>query len=119
MVLYASAFRPAPAQAHSSGYMAPEQAIGYADASSDVYSLAKLAIEMLAGNRLSRLLPDASLDLPSRVRELLKGLEVRLSPETIDMLARALEFDPTKRPRGAVALVGQLTVDLESGTQVR
>ncbi len=105
--------------AGSFDYMAPEQVIGYADASSDVYSLAKLAIEMLAGNRLSRLLPEASIDLPSRVRELLKGLDVPLSPETIDTLARALEFDPSKRPRRAGSLVDPLADDLESGARSR
>ena len=30
-------------------YMAPEQGIGYADESSDIYSLAKVLIEMLSG----------------------------------------------------------------------
>jgi serine/threonine-protein kinase len=65
--------------AGSFDYMAPEQAIGYAGPSSDIYSLAKLTIEMLAGRRLSYLLPDASLDLPDRVRELLTGLEANLS----------------------------------------
>jgi len=38
-------------------YMAPEQAVGYADSSSDIYSLAKLAIEMLTGRQLRELLP--------------------------------------------------------------
>jgi serine/threonine-protein kinase len=93
-------------------YMAPEQAIGYADASSDVYSLAKIAIEMLAGRRLSYLLPDACLDLPERVRELLIALNLGLSRDAIDLLAQALEFDPTKRPRVASALVTPLVHDL-------
>ena len=32
-------------------YMAPEQVIGYADAGTDIYSLAKIVIEMLTGLR--------------------------------------------------------------------
>jgi tRNA A-37 threonylcarbamoyl transferase component Bud32 len=53
--------------AGSFDYMAPEQAVGYAEAASDIYSRAKLAIEMLTGRRVKDLLPDAALDLkPSR-----------------------------------------------------
>jgi tRNA A-37 threonylcarbamoyl transferase component Bud32/ligand-binding sensor domain-containing protein len=98
-------------------YMAPEQAIGYAEASSDVYSLAKIAIEMLAGRRLSYLLPDACLDLPDRVRELLENLNINLSADSIDILARALEFDPGKRPNSAGALAKLLVNDLESASR--
>jgi tRNA A-37 threonylcarbamoyl transferase component Bud32 len=98
-------------------YMAPEQAIGYAEASSDVYSLAKIAIEMLAGRRLSYLLPDACLDLPDRVRELLESLDLNLSRDSIDILARALEFDPGKRPNSAGALAKLLVNDLESAAR--
>jgi serine/threonine protein kinase len=46
--------------AGSFDYMAPEQGIGYAGSSGDIYSLAKLVVEMLAGRRLSHLLPAAS-----------------------------------------------------------
>ncbi len=97
-------------------YMAPEQAIGYAEASSDIYSLSKIVIEMLAGRRLSDLLPDACLDLPERVRELLQNLNLKLSSEAIDILARALEFDPAKRPRVAGSLAMILVNDLDSST---
>jgi serine/threonine-protein kinase len=100
-------------------YMAPEQAVGYAEPSSDIYSLARLAIEMLTGQPLSRLLPTASLDLPNRVRELLKGLDVTLSEAAIDGVARALEFDPAKRPRVASSLVNPLADDLESDASLR
>jgi tRNA A-37 threonylcarbamoyl transferase component Bud32 len=100
-------------------YMAPEQAIGYAQSSSDVYSLAKLVIEMLTGRRLSELLPDAALDLPDRVRELVSSLDVNFSRESIEMLASALEFDPGKRPDAAGAFAAPLVSDLESRTQVR
>ncbi|MBV9611946.1 MAG: protein kinase, partial [Acidobacteriaceae bacterium] len=79
-------------------YMAPEQAIGYADASTDIHSLAKVAIEMITGSRLSLLLPDASMDLPVRVRELLAALPLRLSAASIELIGSALEFDPARRP---------------------
>ena len=89
--------------------MAPEQAVGYANESSDIYSLAKILIEMLTGQRLSTLLPDASIDLPDRVRE----LELGLSPESTDLLAKALEFDPSRRPKEASAFGEMLATDLE------
>jgi serine/threonine protein kinase len=63
--------------------MAPEQAIGYANESSDIYSLAKIVIEMLTSERLSTLLPDASIDLAMRVRELRAKLEAGLSAASI------------------------------------
>jgi tRNA A-37 threonylcarbamoyl transferase component Bud32 len=105
--------------AGSFDYMAPEQAIGYADSSSDIHSLARLAIEMLAGRRLSELLPAASLDLPGRVRELLGSLAAPLSEDTIAMLASALEFDPAKRPHVASYFAHPLVRDLESDTRIR
>jgi serine/threonine-protein kinase len=100
--------------AGSFDYMAPEQAVGYAESSSDIYSLAKLTIEMLTGRRLKDLLPAAGLDLPDRVRELLQELDVRLSAESIHMIATALEFDPAKRPRAAGDFATPLVRDLKS-----
>ena len=105
--------------AGSFDYMAPEQAIGYAEPSSDIYSLAKLTIEMLTGRRLSYLLPAASLDLPGRVRELLRSLDIRFSQESIDMVGSALEFDPAKRPRVASSFASPLVRDLESDALIR
>jgi ligand-binding sensor domain-containing protein/tRNA A-37 threonylcarbamoyl transferase component Bud32 len=100
--------------AGSFDYMAPEQAVGYAEPSSDIYSLAKLLIEMLTGRQLKDLLPDAALDLPERVRDLLQHLTVRLSPESIHLVATALEFDPAKRPRVAGLFAQPIVGDLES-----
>ncbi len=92
-------------------YMAPEQVIGYADASTDIHSLAKLVIEMLTGKRLSELLPDAALDLPARVREFLSRASLGLSASAIDCLCAALEFDPSRRPHDANEFADTVTRD--------
>ena len=94
--------------------MAPEQAVGYAQPSSDIYSLARVVIEMLTGRLLKDLLPGAALDLPARVRALMRSLTLHLSDESIDLLAAALEFDPTRRPSDAIAFSRPLVRDLES-----
>jgi tRNA A-37 threonylcarbamoyl transferase component Bud32/ligand-binding sensor domain-containing protein len=95
-------------------YMAPEQAIGYANSSTDIYSLAKILIEMLTGKRLSVLLPDASMDLPDRVFELLSKLPIGLTPDSMKLLSSALEFDPSRRPKHAGAFANQIAEDLEA-----
>jgi tRNA A-37 threonylcarbamoyl transferase component Bud32 len=93
-------------------YMAPEQSIGYADPSTDIYSLAKIVIEMLTGQRLSTLLPDAAMDLPERVRELLQGLNIGLSSASIELMSSALQFDPSRRPKGARLFAEQVAANL-------
>jgi tRNA A-37 threonylcarbamoyl transferase component Bud32 len=95
-------------------YMAPEQAIGYADASSDIYSLAKILLEMLTGQRLAALLPDASLDLPARIREWLKGSKLGLTESSIELIAGALEFDPARRPKDAGEFAGRIAAELRN-----
>jgi tRNA A-37 threonylcarbamoyl transferase component Bud32/ligand-binding sensor domain-containing protein len=100
--------------AGSFDYMAPEQAMGYAQPSSDVFSLAKVVLEMLTGKQLKTLLPYAALDLPDRVRELAAALNLGLSSESIEMLATALEFDPSRRPLTAKTFAGPLVRDLQS-----
>jgi len=94
-------------------YMAPEQAVGWANESSDIYSLAKVAMEMITGHRLTELLPEASRDLSVRVKEFLAGLPLRLSRESIDLIGGALEFDPERRPRDAMAFADKVAGDLE------
>jgi hypothetical protein len=94
-------------------YMAPEQAIGYADSASDIYSLAKIVIEMLTGQRLSALLPNASMDLPERTRDMLVALKTGMSAESIDLLVSALRFDPARRPSKAGDFAIRIAEDLE------
>ncbi len=93
-------------------YMAPEQGIGYASAASDIYSLAKITVEMLTGLRLNLLLPDASMDLPQRLHELLVGSGFGLSAESIQLLSSALEFNPADRPQSALGFAGRIAQDL-------
>jgi tRNA A-37 threonylcarbamoyl transferase component Bud32 len=102
--------------AGSFDYMAPEQAVGYAEPSSDIYSLAKLVLEMLTGRQLKDLLPDAALDLPERVRGLARSTAVHFSDESVEMLATALEFDPARRPRAAGAFAAPLVNDLTAAS---
>ena len=98
-------------------YMAPEQVLGYADASSDIYSLAKILIEMLSGRPLSVLLPDASLDLSQRLPGLLKQLQIALSHQSIAILCAALEYDPAKRPQHAAQFANLIAEDLASQSE--
>jgi len=93
-------------------YMAPEQAVGFATAASDVYSLAKVVLEMLTGQRLSKLLPHASMDLPERVRDLVRSLPLALSEESVELLGMALEFDPERRPQTASRFALPIARDL-------
>lgn len=94
-------------------YMAPEQAVGFATPASDVHSLAKIVLEMITGQRLSTLLPHANIDLPDRARELIRGLPIRLSVESVELLALALEFDPARRPQAAMGFAQPIAGDLE------
>lgn len=94
-------------------YMAPEQAIGYADPATDIYSLAKVLVEMIAGERLATLLPDASMDLPQRVSEFVRRALPGLSSKSVILLASALEFDPARRPHDAARFAEQIASDLE------
>jgi tRNA A-37 threonylcarbamoyl transferase component Bud32 len=93
-------------------YMAPEQAIGHAQPSSDIYSLARVLIEMLTGRKLKELLPGAALDLPQQVTALLRHVCSPLSEESIWVIATALEFDPMRRPSSARAFSDPITRDL-------
>jgi hypothetical protein len=95
-------------------YMAPEQALGHAQPSSDIFSLAKVAIEMLTGERLSLLLPNAALDLPKQTPTLLAKFDLKLSVQSVQMLAAALQFDPAKRPNIASEFILPIVRDLKA-----
>jgi serine/threonine protein kinase len=95
-------------------YMAPEQLIGYVDEASDIYSLARIVIEMMTGKRVALLLPDASLDLPLRARELLQKLPLNLSDASLDVLSTALDYHPARRPRDAAQFARRIAADLTS-----
>jgi tRNA A-37 threonylcarbamoyl transferase component Bud32 len=97
-------------------YMAPEQAVGFATPASDIYGLTKVVLEMMTGQRLSALLPDASMDLPERAREFLRRLPIRLSAESVEMLGSALEFDPARRPQAALPFAQPIVRDLEAAS---
>jgi hypothetical protein len=74
-------------------------------------------VEMLAGERLAILLPDASMDLPERVGELLHDLHPRLSLESIQLIAAALRFDPSQRPHDAARFADQIAAGLEESAE--
>ncbi len=93
-------------------YMASEQAVGYAQPSSDIYSLAHLVIEMLSGRPLPDFLAGAALDLPQRVRALLETWDLPLSGASIEMLLTALEFDRMRRPSSAILFADPFVRDL-------
>jgi hypothetical protein len=99
-------------------YMAPEQALGYARPASDIFSLAKVVIEMMTGQQVSRLLPNEALGLPVLIRTTLASVKPVLSEESVQMLASALEFDPSKRPGVAGEFARPIVRDLIEPTSL-
>jgi serine/threonine-protein kinase len=95
------------------GYMAPEQVIGYADATTDIYALAKVVMEMLTGSRWMDLLPEGTLDMSSFLRGYLAANPCGLGAESVEMLAAALAFDPGRRPKTAAEFAEPIIRDLE------
>ena len=95
-------------------YMAPEQALGHASAEGDIYSLAKVVIEMLTGRRMADLLPEATLDLSEQVRAFLQAQPFGLSPRSMELLASSLEFDPMRRIKSVSEFIEPIARDLES-----
>jgi tRNA A-37 threonylcarbamoyl transferase component Bud32 len=94
-------------------YMAPEQVIGYADATTDIYSLAKVVMEMMSGSAWANLLPQATLDLPKQVRSYLVKYHGLLSIGSVEMIASALMFDPERRPKHVSLFVEPIIRDLD------
>jgi len=83
------------------GYMSPEQALGEreVDASSDVYGLAIVGYEMLAG-KAPFTGPTMQAVLAAHVRDIpppLNAVRATVPKHVSDAIARALEKDPTKR----------------------
>ena len=98
------------------GYMAPEQVIGYADATTDIYALSKVVMEMLTGSRWMDLLPEGTLDMPSFLRGYLAENPCGLGAESVEMLAAALAFDPARRPNDVGVFAGPIIRDMERST---
>lgn len=94
-------------------YMAPEQVIGYADASTDIYSLAKLLMEMLTGLRWTDLFPEATLDLPEQIRSYFVKNPGIFQEDSVDLIVSALAFDPMRRPKDAGEFAKPIARDLE------
>jgi len=94
-------------------YMAPEQVIGYADASTDIYSLTKVILEMVTGLRWTEFLPEAKLDLPRQLREFFRSHPKLFGAESIEMLVAALAFDPGGRPKDIDRFAQPIIQDLE------
>ena len=93
-------------------YMAPEQVIGFADASTDIYALAKIVMEMLTGSRWSDLFPEAALDLPEQIGEYFRNNAFTLGEDSIGHIVSAMAFDPVGRPKDVLEFVRPIVRDL-------
>jgi tRNA A-37 threonylcarbamoyl transferase component Bud32 len=94
-------------------YMAPEQVIGYVDASTDIYSLAKVVMEMVTGMRWAELFPEATLDLPEQIRDYFAENAGIFKPDSIDAIVWAMAFDPARRPKEVIKFAEPIVRDLE------
>lgn len=100
------------------GYAPPEQCLGQpADARADIFSLAVVLYEMLAGDR-----PFPGRDATTVVRAMLEGEAPHISsvvpgipPPLDDLLARALARDPARRPQTAGEFREGLRAHLPTG----
>lgn len=98
------------------GYMAPEQVIGYADASTDIHALAKIVIEMLTGSRWTAIIPEGTLDMTGFVLTYFGSHPHGLTGGAIAMLAAALAFDPSRRPASANTFSIPIIRDLDGAS---
>ncbi|MFZ6181187.1 serine/threonine protein kinase [Nannocystis pusilla] len=88
---------PAEGRRDDAGYRAPEQQSGRGDPRSDVYSLAAILFELVAGER-------PPTKTPPRLRSYVPG-----APQAVDdLLAKALARDPSRRHADCAALRASL-----------
>ncbi len=97
-------------------YMAPEQVIGYADSGTDIYSVAKILIEMITGLRWTELFPAATLDLPEQIRGYFTINTGIFEQDSINLIVSALAFDPANRPKNAAEFAEPIVRDLEGAS---
>ena len=87
--------------AGSPGYVAPERWVGLETYASDVYSMAAMAVEMLAGEPITDLrLRDDSLE------------SFRIPRSAADLLSAALAYEPEKRPSDPELFARDLSICL-------
>ena len=98
------------------GYMAPEQVIGFADASTDIHALAKIVTEMLTGTRWTDLLPEGTLQMADFLSGYLESHPCGLTRDSIAILSSALAFDPQRRPNDAARFGEPIIRDLENAS---
>jgi len=98
-------------------YMAPEQVIGYADASTDIYSLTKILLEMVTGLRWAEFLPEAKLDLPEQIRGYFREHPGLFQADSIDLIVSGLAFDPAGRPKSVLEFARPIIRDLEDASR--
>lgn len=100
-------------------YMSPEQWNGVEDIDgrTDLYSLACVFYELIAGRRpfdgktLESLACQHALNMPTPLHEVVKGVP----PEFSNAIARALEKDRTKRQETCAELIDELKTALKNG----
>jgi eukaryotic-like serine/threonine-protein kinase len=88
-------------------YLAPERWVGLASCRSDIYSLAAIAAEMLAGSPVAEL--GFCAGDPAAFRQRVLALRPTLPQAALDLLADALAYDPEVRPPDAAAFVRDLS----------
>jgi tetratricopeptide (TPR) repeat protein/tRNA A-37 threonylcarbamoyl transferase component Bud32 len=102
-------------------YMAPEQLEGRASAASDIYALGVIAYEMVTGRRAFK--PESPFQLLElqRAGVQVKPRELRsdLSEFAEQMILRALEFEPQRRPPSAADFTEQFASSLYTAGQLR
>jgi serine/threonine-protein kinase len=97
-------------------YMSPEQLAGKeVSASSDLYSLALIAFELLSGERAREPGPVSSIDRQAQTPPDLGDSNPEAPPAAVEILRRALDPDPERRPLYASGFVSDLRAALQGG----